>query len=142
MKIFMLLSQSEQISCLFATPSVSNSWASEGHIAWWQSCRGPHDVFDLEIIACPGSCLCNVKELGLYRDYKLKRSIFKKQVITSPVSPHHHPSSGIVNQKSSSVARSGFNLQIEKVCIPQVSPVLRSSNVSSKMKRCNTAEIH
>ena len=40
-------------------PGVSNSWASGGHIACWQSCRGPHDVFDSEIITSPGNGLCN-----------------------------------------------------------------------------------
>ena len=39
---------------------VSNSWASGGHIACWQSCRGPHDVFDLEITTSPGNSLGNV----------------------------------------------------------------------------------
>ena len=33
------------------------------------------------------------------------RSTSEKKVITSPASPHHRPSSGIVNQKSSSVTR-------------------------------------
>ena len=42
------------------------------------------------------------------------RSISQKKVITSPASPHHRPSSGFVNQKSSSMARSVVNLQIIK----------------------------
>ena len=35
------------------------------------------------------------------------------------------------------MARSGADLQVKKVCTSQV---LRGLNVSSKMKRCNTAE--
>ena len=69
------------------------------------------------------------------------RLISKNKVVTSPASPHHRPSSGIVNQKSSSVARSGVDHQIKKVCTSQVSLVLRGSSVSSKMKRCYAAEI-
>ena len=50
--------------------------------------------FDLEITTSPGNGLYNVarSEVDL-----------KKKVITSP---YHRPSSGFVNQKSSSVARS------------------------------------
>ena len=53
--------------------------------------------FNLEITTSPGNGLYNVahSEIDL-----------KKKVITSPASPYHRPSSGFVNQKSSSVARS------------------------------------
>ena len=53
--------------------------------------------FDLESTTSPANGLYNVARSG---------SISKKKVITSPASPHHCPSSGFVNQKSSSVARS------------------------------------
>ena len=39
---------------------VSNLWAAGGHIVCWQSCRGPHNVFNLEITTSPGNGLCNV----------------------------------------------------------------------------------
>ena len=56
------------------------------HIVCWQSCRELHDAFDLKIITSPGNGLCNVA-----------RSMvdLQKKVITSPVSPNHHPSSEI-----------------------------------------------
>ena len=85
---------------------VSNSWASGGHIACWQSCRGPQDVFDLEITTSPGNDLCNVAQSEV--------DLNKKKVITSAAFPNHRPSSGIVNQKSSSVARSGVDFQIKR----------------------------
>ena len=53
--------------------------------------------FDLEITTSPGNDLCNVAR---------SKADPKKKVITSPASSHHRPSSGIVNQKSSSVAQS------------------------------------
>ena len=42
-------------------------------------------------------CICNRGEVDLHKK--------KRNVITSPASPHHRPSSGINNQKLSSVAR-------------------------------------
>ena len=84
---------------------MSNSWASGGHIACWQSCRGPYDVFDLEITS-PGN--------GLYNVSQCKVNLHTKKFITSPASLHHRPSSGIVNQKSSSVARTKVDFQIKK----------------------------
>ena len=113
---------------------MSNSWDSRAHVARWPSCRGPHDVFDLEITISTGNGLSNVARSEV--DHR-------KNVITSPASPYHRPSSGIINQKSSPMARSGVDLQIKKsLCTFQVSPVLMRSNVSSKMKRCKTAESH
>ena len=50
--------------------------------------------FDLEITTSPGNGLCNIAR----REVDLQ-----KKAISSP---HNRPSSGIVNQKSSSVARS------------------------------------
>ena len=60
---------------------------AEGHIMF----------FDLEITTFPGSGLCNVacSEVDL-----------QKKFITSRASPHYHLSSGIINQKSSSVVQS------------------------------------
>ena len=117
------------------TPEMSNLWASGGHIACWQSCCGQHDVFDLEIITSPGNYLCNVarSEVDLQKKKRslplqhlhltplLQTSLFRNRV-------RRHEVKLISNKK--------------KVCTSQVSPVLRSSNVSSKMKRCNTAEIY
>ena len=54
--------------------------------------------FDLEITTSPGNDLYNVARSEV--DHQ------KETVITSPVSPHHRPSSGFVNQKLSSGARS------------------------------------
>ena len=85
---------------------MSHSRASWGHIACWQSCRWPHDVFNLEITTFSGNDLCNVTQSEV--------DLHKKKVITSPESPHHRPSSGNVDQKSSSVARSGVDFQIKK----------------------------
>ena len=53
--------------------------------------------FDLEITTSPGNGIYNVAQSEVD---------LKKKVITSPASPYHRPSSGFVNQKSSSVARS------------------------------------
>ena len=75
-------------------------------IGCWQSCRGPQNVFDLEITTSPGNDFCNVD--------KSKINLNKEKIVTSPISPHHRSSSHIVNRKSSSVARSGVDFQIEK----------------------------
>ena len=49
--------------------------------------------FNLDITTSPGNGLCNVA---------CSKVNLKKKVITSPASPHHHLSSGIINQKLSS----------------------------------------
>ena len=105
---FMLICCLLRYLCLYSTSWVSNSWTSGGHLACWQSCRGAHDGFDLEITTSPDNGLCNAArdEVDL-----------QKKVITSSASPHHRSSSGIVNQKSSSVTRSGVDLQIKKMSV-------------------------
>ena len=84
---------------------MSNSWASGGHIACWQPCRGPHDVFDLEITTSLGNDLCNVAQ---------SEHDLKKKGHYLPSFSRHRPSSGIVSQKSSAMARSGVDLQMKK----------------------------
>ena len=48
------------------------------HCIYEQSCRGPHDVLDLEITTSPGNDLCNVA--------RSKIDLRKKKVITFPAS--------------------------------------------------------
>ena len=74
---------------------MTNSWASGGHIACWQSCRMM--FFDLEITTSPGN--------GIYNVARSEVDLIEK-VTSSLASPYHRPSSSFVNQKSSSVARS------------------------------------
>ena len=87
-------------------PEVSNSWASGGPIGCWQSCRGPQNVFDLEIITSPGNDFCNVDQS--------KVDLHKEKIVIFSASPHHRSSSDMVNQNPSSVARSGVDFQLEK----------------------------
>ena len=66
---------------------VSNLWASGGHIACWESCREPHEVFDLIIATSSCNDLSNVarSEVDLQ---KRKKGLYLSSISTlSPLLP-------------------------------------------------------
>ena len=110
---------------------MENSWAFGGHIACWQLCRGPHDVFDLEIPTSSGNGLCNVarSEVDLQ-----KRSL-----------PLQHLHTIALLQASlirNRVLRHAMELisKYKKVYLSSVACVKRFKRFFED-KRCNTAEI-
>ena len=59
-------------------------WASISHVAFWESCRGPHEIFDLEIATSPGNDLSNV----ILSEVDLQKKIVLYLSSISTPSPH------------------------------------------------------
>ena len=100
------------------------------HCIHEQLCRGPHEVFDLEITTSPGNDLCSVARSEV--DLQKKRSS----------SLQHLHTVALIRANRVLLLRKVKLSPDKKICTTQVPPVIRSSNVCSKMIRCNTAEIH